>query len=40
MPNLVCHEDLSPLKRWDKGGGWDVGVLRAVPRLGWDEVLL
>jgi hypothetical protein len=25
---LVGHEDVSPLQRQDKGGGWDVGALR------------
>lgn len=36
---LLCHEDLSPLTRWDRGGGWDPGALRAAPRLDWGWVL-
>lgn len=34
---LVGHEDVNPLDRQDRGGGWDPGFLRAVPRFdfGW-----
>jgi hypothetical protein len=36
---LVTHEDVQPFTRWDDGGGWDPGVLRAVPRYDWDRLL-
>jgi N-acetyl-anhydromuramyl-L-alanine amidase AmpD len=37
---LVGHEDLDPLSRWDKSGGWDPGQLRAKPYFSWDRVKL
>lgn len=39
LPSLVAHEDLSPLTRFDRQGGWDPGQLRAVPRLDWAAVV-
>lgn len=36
---LVGHEDLNPLGRWDKGGGWDPGARRDRPRFDWTRVL-
>lgn len=36
---LVGHEDLEPLTRWDKDGGWDPGGLRARPRFDWARVV-
>lgn len=36
---LVGHEDLTPLSRWDAGGGWDPGARRARPRFDWSAVL-
>ena len=33
---LACHEDISPLTRTNKAGGWDPGVLRAPPWFNWD----
>lgn len=35
---FVGHEDLTPLTRWDKGGGWDPGARRARPRFDWVRV--
>jgi N-acetyl-anhydromuramyl-L-alanine amidase AmpD len=32
---LLGHEDLNPLTRSDKNGGWDPGALRAMPRFAW-----
>lgn len=37
-PRLVGHEDLEPLTRWNRGGGWDPGALRAKPRWLWNQV--
>lgn len=34
-PRLLGHEDVNPLTRNDKGGGWDPGALRARPRFAW-----
>lgn len=34
-PRLLGHEDLDAFGRWDAGGGWDPGALRAVPRFSW-----
>jgi hypothetical protein len=34
-PQLLGHEDLSPISRNDKGGGWDPGALRAEPWFDW-----
>lgn len=36
---IVGHEDVQPLSRWDKGGGWDPGGLRPQPRFDWPYVL-
>lgn len=33
---LVGHEDLEPLSRWDKTGGWDPGGLRPEGKLYFD----
>ena len=35
---LVGHEDLSPLTRWNKAGGWDPGALRDKPSFFWREL--
>lgn len=35
---LVGHEDISPLTRWNSGGGWDPGGLRGAPSFLWREV--
>lgn len=35
---LLGHEDLDAFERWDRGGGWDPGALRAAPRFDWDRV--
>jgi len=35
---LLGHEDLDAFGRWDKGGGWDPGALRAQPRFLWSAV--
>lgn len=35
---LVGHEDVNPLTRSDKGGGWDPGFLRVAPRFDWGYV--
>jgi len=35
---LVGHEDLSPFKRWDHGGGWDPGYLRGVKTFYWERL--
>jgi N-acetyl-anhydromuramyl-L-alanine amidase AmpD len=32
---LATHEDISPLTRSHKGGGWDPGVLRGSPWFDW-----
>lgn len=34
-PRLVGHEDVQPIERHDKGGGWDPGSRRARPY--WDD---
>ena len=33
---LACHEDISPLTRTNKVGGWDPGVVRAPTWFDWD----
>jgi N-acetyl-anhydromuramyl-L-alanine amidase AmpD len=38
VPRLLGHEDLDAFGRWDRGGGWDPGALRAVPRFRWATV--
>ena len=35
---LVGHEDLSPLTRWNSGGGWDPGLLRQPPTFLTDQL--
>jgi hypothetical protein len=37
-PRLVGHEDLTPISRHDKRGGWDPGYLREEPYFDWDYV--
>jgi len=37
-PRLVGHEDIEPLERWDKNGGWDPGALREVPKFDWNKI--
>lgn len=37
-PRLVGHEDLTPISRHDKQGGWDPGCLREAPYFDWDYV--
>jgi hypothetical protein len=37
-PRLVGHEDLDAKERWDRGGGWDPGGLRARPRIDWHRI--
>ena len=37
-PRLLGHEDLTPISRHDKGGGWDPGYLRQRPYFDWDHV--
>lgn len=36
---LVGHEDVNPLARFNKEGGWDPGALREEPRFDWHRVL-
>ena len=38
-PRLLGHEDLNPLERSTKSGGWDPGALRAAPWFSWDMVV-
>jgi N-acetyl-anhydromuramyl-L-alanine amidase AmpD len=38
-PRLLGHEDLTPLSRHDKSGGWDPGALRPAPYFDWQYVL-
>lgn len=35
---LVGHEDLTPISRHDRNGGWDPGYLRDDPYFDWDYV--
>ena len=37
-PRLLGHEDLTPLSRCDKNGGWDPGALRDQPYFDWPFV--
>lgn len=37
-PRLLGHEDLTPISRHDKNGGWDPGYLREKPYFDWDYV--
>ncbi len=36
---FCAHEDLSPLTRSDKNGGWDPGIMRVDPNFHWGYVL-
>ena len=36
---LVGHEDLSPLTRWNKNGGWDPGALNKNPKFHWNKLI-
>lgn len=38
-PRLLGHEDLTPLSRHDRDGGWDPGSLRPAPYFDWTYVL-
>lgn len=35
---IVGHEDVNPLTRSDRGGGWDPGSLRDRPRFNWGRI--
>jgi N-acetyl-anhydromuramyl-L-alanine amidase AmpD len=37
-PRLLGHEDITPLSRHDKNGGWDPGALREKPFFDWKYV--
>lgn len=37
-PRLLGHEDLTPLSRHDRAGGWDPGALREEPYFDWPYV--
>ena len=37
-PRLVGHEDLTPISRHDRNGGWDPGSLRERPYFDWPSV--
>lgn len=37
-PRLLGHEDLTPISRHDRNGGWDPGFLREEPYFDWDHV--
>lgn len=39
-PRLLGHEDITPISRKDKNGGWDPGYLRRAPYFDWDYVYL
>lgn len=36
---LVGHEDVNPITRHNRGGGWDPGALRESPRFDWSWIL-
>ena len=38
-PQLLGHEDLTPISRSVKSGGWDPGWLRATPYIDWDYII-
>lgn len=38
-PRVVGHEDLTPLSRSTKAGGWDPGWLRTSPYFDWNYVI-
>ncbi len=35
---LLGHEDVDPIARSDRGGGWDPGAVRAEPRFDWGRL--
>ena len=35
---LLGHEDITPLSRCDKNGGWDPGALREKPYFDWNFI--
>ena len=35
---LVGHEDIEPLERWNRQGGWDPGGLREKPKFFWPRI--
>lgn len=37
-PRLLGHEDVTPISRHDKRGGWDPGGLRTAPYFDWDYI--
>jgi N-acetyl-anhydromuramyl-L-alanine amidase AmpD len=37
-PRLVGHEDVQPIQRQDRGGGWDPGSLRERPYFDFEFV--
>jgi hypothetical protein len=37
-PRLLGHEDLTPISRHDRNGGWDPGGLREKPYFDWEYV--
>lgn len=37
-PRLLGHEDLTPVSRHDRNGGWDPGFLREKPYFDWNHV--
>jgi hypothetical protein len=37
-PRLLGHEDLTPISRHDRNGGWDPGHLRERPYFDWEHV--
>ena len=37
-PRLLGHEDLTPISRYDRRGGWDPGGLREAPYFDWEYV--
>lgn len=37
-PRLLGHEDLTPIARCDRNGGWDPGALRDEPYFDWEYV--
>lgn len=37
-PRCLGHEDVEPLERWNRSGGWDPGSLRAKPKFDWSKL--
>lgn len=35
---LLGHEDVEPLERWNRQGGWDPGSLRTRPKFNWRKI--